>query len=386
MKYKKINIQGFRGIKHAEIEDLSMVNIFLGQNNSGKTSLLESIFVLTGLNSPVLVLTIDSIRNLVHNEENDFSFIFHNLDYNSRLILSGEMHERQTFRKLTILPKNTDSKKKITNTQASSISSTTTTTPSTTISTENSTISAPESNIPSLVNALEFKAEFETFQQQKGEYISSLAYNKTAVGVEFTTVPDSKKYLNDFNALYLGVNFKSDNTLFKRLEKLIIDKKKDEIIDSLKLIEKRILDITSFSNGMIYLDIGAKSMIPSNLMGDGFLKYLSVLINIHEVKDGIMLIDEIDNGLHFKALKNLWAILLSSAEKYKTQLFITTHSKEALIYLKEILEQEEYKKFQKCVRCYTLSKLKDNTVKAYKYDFDSFEYAINNDVEIRGEI
>ncbi|MEJ7685064.1 MAG: AAA family ATPase [Segetibacter sp.] len=172
----------------------------------------------------------------------------------------------------------------------------------------------------------------------------------------------------------------------KDFELLIREKNKGELVENLKLIESRITDITSFSNGMVYVDIGAKEMMPSNLMGDGFLKYLSTIVNLHEVKDGLLLIDELDNGLHFTALKNLWKVLLPTAAKYKTQLFITTHSKEAIFYLKELLEEDEFKIYQEYARGYTISKLSSSVVKAYKYDFDSLEYAMENDVEIRGEI
>lgn len=38
--FKKIEIKNFRGIDHLKIDDFSRVNIFLGQNGSGKTSIL----------------------------------------------------------------------------------------------------------------------------------------------------------------------------------------------------------------------------------------------------------------------------------------------------------------------------------------------------------
>jgi AAA15 family ATPase/GTPase len=46
--YKQITIEGLRGIKHLKIEDFGRVNLFVGKNNCGKTTLLEGIFLLTG--------------------------------------------------------------------------------------------------------------------------------------------------------------------------------------------------------------------------------------------------------------------------------------------------------------------------------------------------
>ena len=44
--FKNIEIKNFRGIDHLTIDDFSRVNVFLGQNSSGKTSVLEAILML----------------------------------------------------------------------------------------------------------------------------------------------------------------------------------------------------------------------------------------------------------------------------------------------------------------------------------------------------
>lgn len=52
--FKNIEIKNFRGIDHLAIDDLSRVNVFLGQNGSGKTSILEAILMLAGMYSIAL--------------------------------------------------------------------------------------------------------------------------------------------------------------------------------------------------------------------------------------------------------------------------------------------------------------------------------------------
>ena len=46
---KTIEIEHFRGIRHAKIDGLKEVNIFFGKNNCGKSSLLDAIFLISGL-------------------------------------------------------------------------------------------------------------------------------------------------------------------------------------------------------------------------------------------------------------------------------------------------------------------------------------------------
>ena len=50
--FKNIEIKNFRGSDHLKIDDFSRVNVFLGQNSSGKTSVLEAILMLAGMSNP----------------------------------------------------------------------------------------------------------------------------------------------------------------------------------------------------------------------------------------------------------------------------------------------------------------------------------------------
>lgn len=196
-----------------------------------------------------------------------------------------------------------------------------------------------ESNNSNVIDQLEFKANLKSFQKPKTEVISTISGIKTGNQFQLKLKSDPKKVDLKFQTLFQNSNNGNFNLLSKSLEKMIIDKRKDELVNNLKLVDSNIVDITSFSNNMIYVDIGAKSLIPSNLMGDGFLKFLNIITNMYEVQGGVMLVDEIDNGLHYKTLKNLWRILITTAKRLRIQLFVTTHSKEALIYLKEVLEE-----------------------------------------------
>lgn len=380
MRYKNLEIIGFRGIRKAKIEDLSRINIFVGQNNSGKSSILEALFLLTGFNSPSLVLSIDMFRNLMHNDVDDFRFTFYNLDYKNPTIISSDLFDENSSRKLQILPlKSKVVKEAIKNTFSSgSISST-------------ADYNAIENVYPIMddsdedVNGIEFKCEIKEFHTEKKVFNSMLTLSKTADGIEFIREPDKKKYIG-FRGLMQGTNFRRTTELIKRIENIIISKKKDNLIIDLKKIESKISDIVTGENSMIFVDVGASRMVPSNLMGDGFLKFLNVIVNFSDAKDGVMLIDEIDNGLHYQSLKKLWKIILDAAKSNNTQLFLTTHSKETLIFLKEVLEEEGMQEHKEFVRCYTISKLADDTVKAYLHDYESMGYAIDHDIELRGEI
>ena len=80
MQFDKISIKGFRGIKSLEISGLSRVNLFVGKNNSSKTSVLEAVYILCGAYNPNLLINVDNFRGMILDEPNKLLYIFNDLD------------------------------------------------------------------------------------------------------------------------------------------------------------------------------------------------------------------------------------------------------------------------------------------------------------------
>jgi AAA15 family ATPase/GTPase len=98
----------------------------------------------------------------------------------------------------------------------------------------------------------------------------------------------------------------------------------------LKEIEPDISSLDYLEPGLLFADIGLPEMIPANLMGGGIAKCLSVAIAMLYSRDSIVLIDEIEDGLHYMAQQNMWKAILEWARKLNVQVFVTTHSNESI--------------------------------------------------------
>ena len=72
------SILRFRGIKHIMIEDFKTINLFVGRNNCGKSTVLEAIFLLTGPTNAELPLKINAFRKLKIIDENIFKLFKYN--------------------------------------------------------------------------------------------------------------------------------------------------------------------------------------------------------------------------------------------------------------------------------------------------------------------
>lgn len=71
---------------------------------------------------------------------------------------------------------------------------------------------------------------------------------------------------------------------------------------------------------------GVPRPVPLNSLGDGMLRVLQLALKMFSAKGGFLLIDEFENGLHYSVQEKVWALLFEMAEKLGIQVFATTHS------------------------------------------------------------
>ena len=62
--FKNILINRFRSIKNINISNLKQINLFVGKNNCGKTSVLEAMFIIAGISNPKIPITLNQFRDI----------------------------------------------------------------------------------------------------------------------------------------------------------------------------------------------------------------------------------------------------------------------------------------------------------------------------------
>lgn len=363
MMIRSIDFKHFRGVKSGKVEGFERINFFVGKNNSGKTTLLESIFLSIGFSNPLLPIRIDGFRNLAHNDEDDFRFVFYNLDYGNKPKFTLTLSDEDRVRTLELCPnkKETSSGKR---TSKKTIEELDDLSYDTRIESQN-------------VNGIILKSTIKKRHSQAKKFESKVTRTQGAIQSE---IPPN--YEERINGVFIFPGTQSPQ-LDKRVEKLIVNKQTKLVVDILKVIDPKISDISLGTNGMIYLDIGIDRLVPLNLSGDGIRRILSMTATAIDMANGIIFIDEIDNGLHYSAQEALLSALLSLAVKFNLQIFATTHNYETLEKLNDILESKPFESMQKDVKIFTLRKLDDDTLKAYPYAFTEFNHVLDEEIEIR---
>jgi energy-coupling factor transporter ATP-binding protein EcfA2 len=102
-------------------------------------------------------------------------------------------------------------------------------------------------------------------------------------------------------------------------------------VDALRLIEPQIERIAiSESDGAKVLLRGAKNPVPLGSLGEGVSRILTLALHFALTPGGFLLIDEIENGLHWSVMPKIWRFLVEAAVANQTQVFAATHSKDWL--------------------------------------------------------
>ncbi|CUU36107.1 AAA domain-containing protein, putative AbiEii toxin, Type IV TA system [Armatimonadetes bacterium DC] len=118
--------------------------------------------------------------------------------------------------------------------------------------------------------------------------------------------------------------------------------------------------------------------MPVMLMGEGMIRLLQIVLSIAHLPQGILLIDEIESGLHYSALPNLWQIVASLATEQDTQVVATTHSYECIATAAEFFQKEQ----PEALRVYRLDR-GDGSTQVATYDTELLMTALEVNFEIR---
>lgn len=169
----------------------------------------------------------------------------------------------------------------------------------------------------------------------------------------------------------------------ERLRKLQIHGEEDVLLETLQLIEprlSRLAIVLEAGEPILEGDIGipGRRLVPLPLMGEGMVRLASLVLHISNAPNGVVLIDEIENGLHCSVLPKVWRAVGEVARRFNTQVFATTHSLECIVAAhKAFLESGIYD-----FRLHRLERV-DETIRVVTYDQETLEAAIEMGLEVR---
>lgn len=340
-----IEIQNFRGIRNCRIDGFARVNLFFGKNNCGKSSLLEGLFLVCGQSNPLLPNTINDMRAYKGVSEEDIRCFFYQMDTSQAIgILVSGNQERHLS-----------------------------------ITTIKEALPLDSSNVSTeLPYSYGLKS---VFGNREEEFSSTIMYDTSTPNAIIKKAHVDNRYTEKLKCKYLNPHNDFGASL-EGVHNIYLNKDEDYLAEALKLMEPSAKNPLFIDNVML-VDIGLPQRIPINLMGDGIRRIVSFLTSIYASKDGVVLIDELSNGLHYSVMKPMWKIMLTAARKNNVQIFATTHDYDSIRGFKEAVAEMENLDGEELAAGYKLQKVAGDELRGYKYSASQLEYAIEQEMEVR---
>ena len=350
-----IKITNFKCFKNFKVKNLAQVNLITGKNNVGKTAFLEAC--LTNAYSQNITTTTAVLCDIkIEREVLNILLSLGGQNINSFL----ENNSRKYLEKLDGI--NIES-----NINAVSFS----------ISNDNGIkkYHFKFNNKSITVNVNDFSFEFKEISNIN--FISNFGPSNTEIITHFSAMQKLDKedslntVLNDFDISISISAFKITDENMQKLDKEdflnTVLNDFDSSISAFKIIDEK----PQCKIGNKYLEITE--------LGDGTKRLVSIVILLFVCKNGCLFIDEIDNGIHYEKLDALWEVILKLSKEQQVQVFATTHSKECL----QSYVRVATKLADKEVACIRLNRLKNGKIHPSVYDYETLEYAITQEHEVR---
>ncbi len=106
------------------------------------------------------------------------------------------------------------------------------------------------------------------------------------------------------------------------------------VLELIREFDPEIVDIGVASlrgkGAAVYVDHARLGPAPLSIFGDALRRAVLLANTLHNLKGGVLLIDEVETGIHVSALERVFAWLANAARRFDVQVFATTHSLEAV--------------------------------------------------------
>jgi AAA15 family ATPase/GTPase len=380
MLIKSIEIERFRCFNKTKAKDFGRVNLLGGKNNAGKTAFLEALFLMNEpSNQPVHLLLqfrnedMDTLKRMPKRAWNNF---FYKGEKQQNIILIFRS-EDDIERQVEMSCQESDEKFNGVETDISKYPLVATRFNKEFIK-SSLQIDAFEWKLKTMTaNGLNLK-EPRLMKEAFSKNILT-ASTKSIIGIG---LPNAFK-----NTLLIlsGYN-RTNEELAEAFDKTKLEGRNEHLLKAFQIIDETIADIATINLGKSVLYLrrrGENNYIPLTLYGDAMIKVADFILRIVNNKGSLILIDEIENGIHHSNQAALWKLIFELCVMYDVQLFATTHSAEMIEAFKNVVIDNNY---QEEARYFELSRHAiSKEIIAQKLSIGVLEDKLNHKKPLRGE-
>jgi energy-coupling factor transporter ATP-binding protein EcfA2 len=366
-----LQIQGYRVFNQFEMSDLGLVNLLVGTNNSGKTSVLEAIYLLASRGDPYALWQIlwkRGERTIPDRESKQRP----QTEYDVHHLFTG--HEFQAETKFSVSAKN----------------------------------QIPEQVLTFAISEMSAKQRMELFGpaddatlpsrlvlQIKGNPppVVSLVPLTRAGGITPDVLESPprrirRRHAETTPAQFITPESLTGNEVQALWNRISLTPDEELVLNALQFLEHDLERVAVQTQtppyyneltrgGFIAKIKQFEHPVPIGSLGDGTWRMLAMAAAITQCKEGFLLVDEIDAGLHYTVMADMWRLIHHAAKRFNVQVFATTHSYDCVYSLAPICTSVEDG------HRVTVQRIEMGKSKAVPYSEDEIKIAAERGLEIR---
>lgn len=312
--FDNLEIRDFRAFDYLAIEQLGHVNLIIGKNNLGKSTLLEALKLRASLGSP------DVIREILEGRDEPCE------RQGGRIpepLVHSLFHGRPQLENI-----------------ASSIQ----------IGRVNAPDSALTISLTWLVDSKDDRGFIEAESRDSVDEADTLPALEVKCGamrrllrLDFGFAALSRRWkLQERSSrelaipcVLVGPSGLSNAELQSLWERVVLTDAETDVVEAMRIIAPEVDDFavlpSEVNSSSVRLRFkGKQHAVALKTMGDGMNRLFGIALALASAKDGILLVDEIENGIHWSVVADLWRFILKVAKRLNVQVFATSHSQDCL--------------------------------------------------------
>ena len=345
--YSSIRIQGYRGLDSFRMQGLGRVNLLVGTNNCGKTSILECIELLRSAADPHALWAIatrrgewahigegDSRASLGPRPDSlDVSHLFANHELRGTILIEADRAAGAAVGgwndKVTVYLE----------------------------SRSGSQLDEQDDGMEGgddapLVLHVRWSEAHEHFRGRvTDEGFLSTSQIRRYLNLARSTKSARARNGSDRSVQFVRTSGLTAADVVRAFSKFVLTPTEDAVTQALRIVEPAveriapILDDRIRANrhapgGVMVKLREAADRVPIGSMGDGMWRMLGLALSIANAEGGVLIVDEIDTGLHYSVMEDMWLMLSEAASALSVQVFATTHSRDCWESLAPIAKSE----------------------------------------------
>ncbi|MEK6299986.1 MAG: AAA family ATPase [Acidobacteriota bacterium] len=306
-----LDIQGFRPFDHFRVERLGRVTLFTGKNNVGKSSLLEAIWLYAYQGAVPIIWQILESRDEGRAPRLGSPRNFEDPAPVVKNLFHGRKEIRDHLGSIQIGPVDSPDK-------------------ALTVALGWYKIHIDEEGGREL-KPLQFE-DFNTADQPILALAVRVGSQPEVVYRFDRRYPESEK---KSRCIFVSANGLNRVEVGQLWDDITLTNLEEDVLSSLRIIAPEVERVNLIDNADLGRDRGriAKTKIsvlpdpvPLRSLGEGMNRLFGMALALVNAKDGVLLIDEIESGLHYSVQPDVWRLVFETAHRLNVQVFATTHS------------------------------------------------------------